>query len=96
MIVLFTMDSKIQETLDILQEECGELIVEVSKCRRFGLDSLHYKTGIAHSQMLEAEAADVLAMIDILVEREIFNRDNLKNLIKAKKDKLKQWSKIYE
>jgi hypothetical protein len=32
---------KIEEALGILQEECAEVIVEVSKIRRFGLDSTH-------------------------------------------------------
>jgi hypothetical protein len=54
------MKRQVQEALDILQEECGEVIVEVSKCRRFGLESLHYKTSIKHSVMLETEVADVL------------------------------------
>ena len=31
-------EQQIQETLDILQEECAEAIVEVSKIRRFGFD----------------------------------------------------------
>lgn len=88
--------SKFQEALDILQEECAEVIVEVSKCRRFGLQSIHYKTGLVHSTMLENEIGDVLALIDILVDQDIINRDNLTLAMQAKKEKLKQWSKIYE
>lgn len=88
--------SKFQEALDILQEECAEVIVEVSKCRRFGLQSINYKTGLIHSTMLENEIGDVLALIDILVCQGIINRDKLTLAIEAKKEKLKQWSKIYE
>ena len=83
-----------QEALDILQEECGEAIVEVSKCRRFGLDSVHYKTGIQHNTMLEIELGDVLAMIDILVEQGILDRDGLAVATKNKREKLKQWSDL--
>lgn len=90
------MNSKVQETLDILQEECAEVIVEVSKCRRFGLDSLHYKSGIQHSAMLEIEIGDMLALVDILVEQGIINRHKLEVAAENKKEKLKQWSKIYE
>ena len=90
------MNSKIQEALDILQEECGEVIVEVSKCRRFGLDSLHYKTGIKHSAMLETEVGDVLAMIDILIEQGVLDPAILEISKDNKKEKLKKWSKIYE
>ena len=89
-------EAQIQEALGILQEECAEVIVEVSKCRRFGLDSLHYKSGIKHSTMLEMEVGDVLALVDILVEQGILDRDGLEVAIKNKKEKLKQWSKIYE
>lgn len=90
------MDSRIQETLDILQEECGEVIVEVSKCRRFGLDSNHYKTGLQHAKMLEVEIGDVLAMVDILLDQGVLSRSGLDQAIAAKKEKLKQWSNIYE
>jgi hypothetical protein len=90
------MKRQIQEALDILQEECGEVIVEVSKCRRFGFDSFHYKTGIKHATMLETEVADVLALVDILIEQGLLDRTTLDLGIKNKKEKLKQWSKIYE
>lgn len=90
------MNSKIQETLDILQEECAEVIVEVSKCRRFGLDSLHYKTGQAHKEMLANEIGDVLAMVDILLEQGILNQNKLDQAKQAKRDKLKLWSNIFK
>jgi hypothetical protein len=90
------MKRQVQEALDILQEECGEVIVEVSKCRRFGLDSTHYKTGIKHSTMLETEVADVLTLVDILIEQGILDTVVLDIAKDAKKEKLKLWSKIYE
>ena len=90
------MKRQVQEALDILQEECGEVIVEVSKCRRFGLDSLHYKTGIKHATMLELEVGDVLALVDILIDQGILDIATLDIAKEAKKEKLKQWSKIYE
>jgi hypothetical protein len=90
------MNERIQETLDILQEECAEVIVEVSKCRRFGLDSVHYKTGIEHNRMLELEIGDVLAMIDILLEQGVLDQKRLDDAKQNKKLKLKQWSKIYD
>lgn len=86
---------QIFEALGILQEECAEAIVEVSKCRRFGLNSLHYKTNIKHSNMLEIELGDVLAMIDILVEQGVLDRTVLASSAEEKKNKLKQWSSIY-
>jgi hypothetical protein len=90
------MNSQTQEALDILQEECAEVIVEVSKCRRFGFDSVHYKTGVKHREMLEMEIGDVLAMIDILVDRGLITRDGLTTAVENKKRKLEQWSNIYK
>lgn len=88
--------NKFEEALGILQEECAEAIVEVSKIRRFGLDSIHHKTGIKHSTMLETELGDVVAMIDILVEQGIIDTVAIDFAKEAKKEKLKQWSTIYE
>jgi len=85
-----------KEALVILQEECAEVVQEVSKCFRFGLDSQHYKTGLKHNKMLETEVGDVLALVDILVEQGVLNKDSLEAAKLAKKEKLKLWSSIYE
>jgi hypothetical protein len=90
------MNSKIEEALGILQEECAEVIVEVSKCRRFGINSVHYKTGIEHSKMLELEVGDVLALVDILIDQGILDQDKLDQAKSNKKEKLKQWSSIFK
>lgn len=90
------MNDQIKEALGILQEECAEVIVEVSKCNRFGMSSNHYKTGIQHSKMLEMEVGDVLAMVDILVDQGVLDRDELDIAIQNKKEKLKLWSNIYK
>jgi NTP pyrophosphatase (non-canonical NTP hydrolase) len=91
------MNSKIEETLGILQEECAEVIVEVSKIRRFGLDTVHYKSDLQHTHrtMLEIEIGDVLALVDILLEQGILTHSNLEIHKQNKKEKLKLWSKIY-
>ncbi len=82
--------------MDILQEECAEVIVEVSKIRRFGLNTQHYKTGQLHREMLEQEIGDVLALVDILKDQCIITEQGLAAAVQAKKDKLKKWSKLYE
>jgi NTP pyrophosphatase (non-canonical NTP hydrolase) len=89
------MNDKIKEAMGILQEECAEVIVEVSKCNRFGIDSLHYKTGLAHNKMLEMEIGDVLAMVDVLIEQGVLDTQSLEQAKSAKKEKLKVWSTIY-
>jgi NTP pyrophosphatase (non-canonical NTP hydrolase) len=92
------MNSKTEEALGILQEECAEVIVEVSKIRRFGLDTANYKSDMNHTHRtkLEIEIGDVLAMIDILLDQGIIDHDRLVTYKQNKKDKLKIWSKIYE
>lgn len=92
------MNNKTEEALGILQEECAEVIVEVSKIRRFGLETAHYKSDMQHTHrsMLEIEIGDVLALVDILLEQGILDQDRLDLYKQQKKDKLKLWSKIYE
>lgn len=90
------MNARVQEALDILQEECAEVIVEVSKCRRFGMDSVHYKTGEKHSKMLENEIGDVLALVDILIEEGVIEHVSLLAAKVAKKEKLAKWSNLYK
>jgi len=90
------MNNKIQETLDILQEECAEVIVEISKCRRFGFESLHFKTGIPHRQMLTTEIGDMLAMVEILIDHGLIDSIELSQAKQNKKTKLKTWSNIFK
>ena len=89
------MNERVQEILDILQEECAEVIVEVSKCRRFGLDSVHYKTGELHQDMLTQELGDVLAMMRLLVESGVVSMDALEAAGERKIEKLRKWSNIF-
>jgi NTP pyrophosphatase (non-canonical NTP hydrolase) len=90
------MDSKTKEVMDILQEECAEVIVAVSKISRFGIDN--YKPGKpkTNREHLEEEIGDVLAMIDIMLEKNVISLEHLEAAKTAKIEKLKQWSNIYE
>ena len=87
---------KIKEVMDILQEECAEVIVAVSKISRFGLNNFKPgkpKTNLEH---LEEELGDTLPMINILLEFGIINPLALEQAKLAKIEKLKKWSNIYE
>lgn len=90
------MNKQIEEALGILQEECAEVIVEVSKIRRFGFDTQHYKTGVCHNEMLELEVGDMLALVDVLIEKGALNADNLNKAKLNKIEKLKIWSDIFK
>jgi len=53
-----------QEILDILAEECAEVIHIISKIRRFGLNDCHPVTGKINRERLEEELSDLSAMIN--------------------------------
>lgn len=65
-------NEKIEEALVILQEECAEVIQVVSKIHRFGLDSVS-PTGETNLEMLVREIADVLVLIDYLMQNGIIH-----------------------
>ena len=87
------MNSKTEEALGILQEECAEVVVEVSKCFRFGINSTH-KSGIPHRDMLEQEIGDVVAMIELLKQQQVITDEGLAAAVQRKMDKLKVFSNI--
>lgn len=88
------MNPRTQEILDILQEECAEVIQECSKVQRFGIDSIH-KSGMTNWAALQKEVADVLAMIEILsmegyLDETLFKQGKLDKYVK-----LRQYSNIF-
>lgn len=89
------MKTKINEILDILQEECGELIVAISKCRRFGMDN-SYKDGGTQREHLVQEIGDVELLIELLKAHYVFTEAELHQAKLNKSMKLNKWSKIYE
>lgn len=90
------MNVKEKEVMDILQEECAEVIQAVSKINRFGADNVKPGKPKTNRDHLEEELGDMLAMIDIMLELGVISIDNLEVAKKAKIEKLKKWSNIYE
>lgn len=90
------MDNKLHEVMNILSEECAEVIQAVSKCHRFGLDNLKPGKPLTNAQHLEGEIGDVLAMVDLLKLKGIVTDTGLELAKQAKVEKLKKWSSIYE
>ena len=76
-----------QEMLDLLQEECAELIQIISKIRRFGFDSSH--NGKTNMQALSEELTDVNILMDYAKDyfgMETFNEEYaVLKLIKLRK-----------
>ena len=89
------MNDKQREILVIAQEECAEVIQEISKIFRFGIDQQH-KDGMQHREKLEQEVGDVLCMINLLTAHGIVRPEAVTQAVENKANKLKQWSKIYD
>jgi NTP pyrophosphatase (non-canonical NTP hydrolase) len=87
--------TKVNEILDILQEECGEVIVAISKIRRFGIDN-SYKDGGTQREHLIQELGDVTLLVELLKAHGVFTETELHEAQVRKSQKLTQWSKIYE
>ena len=89
------MNDDTKEILTILQEECAEVIVEVSKCFRFGPDQMMEGLDVTNMQRLQKELGDLQAMIELLVDNKVgVTTQGLKEAKKAKFQKLKLWSNL--
>lgn len=89
------MNDKQREILVITQEECAEVIQEISKIFRFGIDQQH-KDGMMHREKLEQEVGDLLCMINLLTAHGLIRPEEVTQAVENKSNKLKQWSKIYD
>lgn len=89
------MNEQTKEILGILQEECAEVIVEVSKCLRFGIDQMLKNSDETNIQRLERELGDLQAMIQLLVrEKTGVSRSGMTRAKHKKFEKLKLYSNI--
>ena len=89
------MNDDTKEILTILQEECAEVIVEVSKCFRFGPDQMMEGVDVTNMQRLQKELGDLQAMIELLIDNKVgITTQGLKEAKKAKFQKLKLWSNL--
>lgn len=55
-----------EECLNILQEECAEVIQAASKIKRFGVVGKPVNTSLTNRESLELELGDVLALVDLV------------------------------
>lgn len=89
------MNNKQKEILVITQEECAEVIQEISKCFRFGIDNQH-KSGKSHREMLGEEVGDLLCMIDLIMSHNLVDIDAVNSAKENKKKKLEIYSSIFQ
>lgn len=88
------MDQKQREILVITQEEAAEVIQEIAKVVRFGIDERH-RDGVTHRQKLETEVGDLLCMIDLMIDYRLIDPTQIEIARQAKVMKLRQYSHIY-
>lgn len=89
------MNNKQREILVITQEECAEVIQEISKIFRFGINETH-KDGMLHQEKLETEIGDLLCMINLMTQYGLIRSSQVNAAVENKQSKLTQWSTIYD
>lgn len=82
--------SKLNELMSITSEECAELTQVCMKIVRFGLNN-KYKP---KREWLVEEAGDVLCMLRLMEENELFAWEELEDRAMEKKEKLMKWSTL--
>lgn len=89
------MNEDTREIILILSEECAEVAKEVSKIMRFGPDQIKPGKDKTNIAVLQEELGDLLAMIELLTDKNIgVTVEGLEEAKKAKFEKLKKWSNI--
>ena len=74
------------EVLQLLQEECAEVIQAASKCIRFGEKN--------NTHQLEKEIGDLFCILDIMHEFDMFSYATVDQYILEKRKKLKEYSNL--
>ena len=74
------------ELLVITMEECGELIEACSK-------AIRCEDYYDNPKLLE-ELGDVQCMIELILDNELLNREDVRDRIEVKKEKLKKYTNL--
>jgi NTP pyrophosphatase (non-canonical NTP hydrolase) len=90
------METKEEEIMLILQEECAEVTQAISKCFRFGIDNFKPGKPKTNREHLAEELGDLQAMIDLCIKFNIVGSEQISIAADNKIAKLKKWSSIYE
>jgi hypothetical protein len=88
------IDDRQREIMVIAQEEAAEVIQEISKIFRFGIDESH-RDGMSHRERLATEVGDLLAMVDLMIDYKLVDPARLEIAKQHKVTKLKKYSSIY-
>jgi NTP pyrophosphatase (non-canonical NTP hydrolase) len=86
-----------KQILLIAQEECAEVTQAISKVFRFGFDSVWPEDSTEDNRIkLQNEVGDLLAMIELMMEKGIIDENQTHQAMLQKKIKLSRWSNIYD
>lgn len=80
-----------EECLNILQEECAEVIQAASKIKRFGVIGEPINTTLTNRESLEMELGDVLALIYMVCDSDL--GISIEGVEKARLNKMTRLSK---
>ena len=80
--------NELEELMVVTMEECGELIQACSKAIR---RDKYYD----NKKILE-EVGDVMCMLDLMHEFDLFSWDDVDARVEVKREKLKKWSNLVE
>ena len=78
------------EPLDVLAEECAELIQAIMKLYRFGPNGAPGYSGEKPREEIKREVGDVLAAIDRLIQSGFMNRGEALSACAAKHDRIEE------
>ena len=92
---MIILEPKLDEILNILQEESVEVVQAVCKVRRFGFEGHHPDTTQTNREHLAEELGDLQCMIELLIADGIVTQEELDHAKRMKIEKLKKWTNIY-
>jgi hypothetical protein len=83
-----------EEILTVMAEECAEIIVEIMKIKRFGLNTQVPDTKLTNLDKLMKELGDFMAMYELLHKQKLFKEEQINEYKQQKFEKLKKFSNI--
>ena len=83
--------NELEELMVVTMEECGELIQACSKAIRCD----DYYANRTRRKLTE-EVGDVMCMLELMHEFDLFSWDDIDARVEVKREKLKKWSNLVE
>lgn len=85
-----------REILDILIEECAEVIQRATKMLRFGVEEVQPQQHLTNKDRLSFELGDLKAIVNEAIEARLADRATIENSAVAKRRKLERYMQTTE